>query len=46
MRELEGAVKKIAAIHTLMDRPIDMELAQEAIRDIFKESPACTPRRK
>ena len=43
VRELEGAVKKIAAIHTLMDRPIDMELAQEAIRDIFKEKPGLHP---
>lgn len=43
VRELEGAVKKIAAIHTLMDRPIDMELAQDAIRDIFKEKPGLHP---
>lgn len=43
VRELEGAVKKIAAIHTLMNRPIDMELAQTAIRDIFKEKPGLHP---
>lgn len=43
VRELEGAVKKIAAIHTLMNKPIDMELAQTAIRDIFKEKPGLHP---
>lgn len=43
VRELEGAVKKIAAIHTLMGRPIDTELAQEAIRDIFRENPGLHP---
>lgn len=43
VRELEGAIKKIAALHKIMDRSIDMDLAQEAIKDIFKERPGLHP---
>ncbi|MBQ4578036.1 MAG: chromosomal replication initiator protein DnaA [Clostridia bacterium] len=43
VRELEGAVKKIAAINSLMGSPIDLLMAQEAIKDIFKERPGLNP---
>ncbi|MBR5536614.1 MAG: chromosomal replication initiator protein DnaA [Clostridia bacterium] len=43
VRELEGAVKKIAAINSLMDMPIDLFMAQQAIKDIFKERPGLNP---
>jgi len=43
VRELEGAVKKIAAIHSLMGKKIDLPMAQDAIRDIFKERPGLNP---
>lgn len=43
VRELEGAVKKIAAVHSLMGTPIDLEMAQTAIKDIFKERPGLHP---
>ena len=43
VRELEGAVKKIAALHTLMEKPIDLPMAQDAIKDIFKERPGLHP---
>ncbi|MEA4920503.1 MAG: chromosomal replication initiator protein DnaA [Clostridiaceae bacterium] len=43
VRQLEGAVKKLAALHSIMGIPIDKELAQRAIKDIFKESPGLNP---
>ncbi len=43
VRELEGAVKKIAAIHKLMLRDIDLPMAQEAIKDLLKSRPGLKP---
>ncbi len=43
VRQLEGAVKKLAALHSIMNIPIDIDLAQRAIKDIFKESPGLNP---
>ncbi|HIU44487.1 MAG TPA: chromosomal replication initiator protein DnaA [Candidatus Ventrousia excrementavium] len=43
VRQLEGAVKKIYAYHSLMGRALDMEMAQDAIRDIFRENPGAHP---
>ena len=43
VRQLEGAVKKLAALHSIMNIPIDQDLAQRAIKDIFKESPGLNP---
>ena len=43
VRQLEGTVKKIKALHELMGRKINMDLAKEAIADIFKENPGMNP---
>ncbi len=43
VRELEGAVKKIVALHNIMDAPIDLNTAQAAVKDIFKERPGLHP---
>lgn len=43
VRELEGVVRKIAALHSLMGREINMDLARDAIRDIFREKPGLHP---
>ncbi len=43
VRQLEGTVKKIKALHDLMGREINLELAKEAIADIFKENPGLNP---
>lgn len=43
VRQLEGVVKKIKALHSILRIPIDNELAQRAIKDIFKESPGLNP---
>lgn len=43
VRQLEGTVKKIVALHELMGKPIDLELAEEAIRDVFRENPGLRP---
>lgn len=43
VRQLEGTVKKIKALHELMGREIDKSLAEEAIADIFKENPGMKP---
>ena len=43
VRQLEGAVKKIYAYHSLMGRDLSMETAQDAIRDIFRENPGANP---
>ena len=43
VRQLEGTVKKIKALHDLMERDIDLDLAKEAVTDIFKENPGLNP---
>ncbi|MGN1030665.1 MAG: chromosomal replication initiator protein DnaA [Butyricicoccaceae bacterium] len=43
VRQLEGTVKKIKALHDLMGREVNAELAKEAIADIFKENPGLNP---
>ena len=43
VRQLEGAVKKIKALHDLMEKEINIELAEIAIRDIFLENPGLNP---
>lgn len=43
VRQLEGTVKKIKALHDLMERDIDLTLAKEAVIDIFKENPGLNP---
>lgn len=43
VRQLEGVVKKITALHSMLDAPIDRKLAERAISDIFKESPGLNP---
>ncbi len=43
VRQLEGTVKKMKALNELMGKPITSELAEEAIRDVYKESPGLNP---
>lgn len=43
VRELEGAVHKIAAMQNLMGLRIDMSLVKEAISDIIKDRPGLHP---
>lgn len=43
VRQLEGTVKKILALHELMGKPITFELAEDAIRDVFRENPGLKP---
>ena len=43
VRQLEGTVKKMKALHDLMQRDIDLALAKEAVADIFKENPGLNP---
>ncbi len=43
VRELEGAVHKIAAMQNLMGLKVDMPLVKEAIADIIKERPGLHP---
>lgn len=43
IRQLEGAVKKIAATSSVMKLPITVTVAQDAIKDLFKESPGLNP---
>jgi len=43
VRELEGAVKKIFAKHDLMEQEVDIQMAQEAIADIYKSRPGLNP---
>jgi chromosomal replication initiator protein len=40
IRELEGAVTKVAAYASLLNRPIDLELAREALRDALEVASA------
>lgn len=43
VRQLEGAVKKIFAKHSLMGIEIDMALAEDCISDILRASPGLRP---
>lgn len=43
VRELEGAVKKIAAIHKLMGQEITRDMALDAIQDLFTSRPGLHP---
>lgn len=43
VRELEGAVKKIAAIHKLMGQDITRDMALDAIQDLFTSRPGLHP---
>jgi chromosomal replication initiator protein len=43
VRELEGAVKKISAIHKLMGIPITRDMAMDAIQDLFTSCPGLRP---
>lgn len=43
VRQLEGVVKKILAMHDLMGNEVDKKLAAAAIKDIFKENPGLRP---
>ena len=43
VRQLEGAINKILAKHTLMKQPIDIKLAEECVQDIFKTNPGLKP---
>ena len=38
MRELEGSLTRLTAYASLTRRPIDMQLASEALRDLFNRS--------
>ena len=44
VRQLEGAVKKIYALHTYMNLPLTLETAAAAIDDIYKENPGINPK--
>ena len=43
VRQLEGAVKKINALHTYMGLPLTVDTAAKAIDDIYKENPGINP---
>ena len=43
VRELEGAVKKIVALKTIMGMDITLPVVKEAIADIIKERPGLNP---
>lgn len=43
VRQLEGVVKKINALHSFLGEPVGIECAQRAINDIFKENPGMNP---
>jgi chromosomal replication initiator protein len=43
VRQLEGAVKKIKALHTLMGLPLDIKTAENAIESIYRENPGINP---
>lgn len=43
VRQLEGTVQKIKAMHELMEMPITEDLAKKAIEDVKTESPGLNP---
>ncbi len=43
VRQLEGVVKKMKALHDFMDAPLDIETAQSAINDVYRENPGLNP---
>ncbi len=43
VRQLEGTVQKIKAMHELMNEPITVELARKAIDEVKTESPGLNP---
>ena len=43
IRQLEGVAKKMKALSELMDLPLDIDTAQRAIEDIFRENPGLNP---
>lgn len=43
VREILGVVRKMRAMHDMLGLPIDMDLARQALRDIFKEKPGLHP---
>lgn len=43
IRQLEGAVKKIKAMHELVDESVDVDLAQRAIDAVKTENPGLNP---
>jgi chromosomal replication initiator protein len=43
VRQIEGAVKKLLAVHDLMGVPIDLDTAQEAVADMIRQNPGINP---
>ncbi|MCL2747065.1 MAG: chromosomal replication initiator protein DnaA [Oscillospiraceae bacterium] len=43
IRQLEGVVKKMMAYRDLVNKPISMETAEQAISEIVRESPGLSP---
>jgi len=43
IRQLEGVAKKMKALSELMGLPLDIDTAQRAIEDIFRENPGLNP---
>ncbi len=43
VRQLEGTVKKMMALNVFMEEPLNLETAQKAIEDIFRENPGLNP---
>jgi len=43
VRQLEGVVKKIGAVHNMLNTPVDMTMAQYVIKEVFRETPGITP---
>lgn len=43
VRQLEGTVKKMMALNVFMGAPINLETAEKAIEDIFRENPGLNP---
>ncbi len=43
VRQLEGTVKKMMALNVFMNEPLNLDTAQKAIEDIFRENPGLNP---
>jgi len=43
IRQLEGTVKKIMALHVFMEMPLDISTAQRAVDDIYRANPGLNP---